>query len=88
MKLALEIADILDELNSIDRLFVEQADALAELARNVQMHDGVFFGTLASKVRGLIERDIGGYRKQVGRMMEDARRTKDTVSSLSRSAIG
>lgn len=87
VKLALEIADILDELNSIDRLFEAQADALAAMADNIRLLPGMF-QTLVERVDELVGRDIAGYRKQVGRMMEDARRTKNNVSVIPCDRVG
>jgi hypothetical protein len=73
----LEIADILDELNSIDRLFESQIDALRSLGDILPPTSG--YSALRVKVEELVVRDIRGYQKQVGRMMSDARRTKDSV---------
>ena len=78
----MEIADILDELNSIDRVFEAQIDALTALIENISWQtgdEGSDYGWLRVKLRDLINRVIPAYRKQVKRMMEDARRTKDNV---------
>lgn len=78
----MEIADILDELNSIDRVFEAQIDALTALRENISWQagaEGSDYEWLRVKLMDLIKRVIPAYRKQVKRMMEDARRTKDNV---------
>ncbi|MBE3050003.1 hypothetical protein IMZ48_47380, partial [Candidatus Bathyarchaeota archaeon] len=62
-------------------------DALAALAANLTAQlEGIghepeagLYKALARRCGILVKRDIAGYRKQVGRMMEDARRTKANV---------
>lgn len=82
VKLALEISDIIDELNSINRLFEAQKDAL-DTAVNIfsSLADRGRYRELKERLSVIITQDIEGYIKQVKRMTADAQRTKDSVSS-------
>lgn len=85
VKLALELSDIIDELNSVNRLFEAQKDALdtaikiftslhkSETGRDRYRH-------LPERLSAIITQDIEGYIKQVKRMTADAQRTKESVS--------
>ncbi|KAF5005374.1 hypothetical protein FDECE_8186 [Fusarium decemcellulare] len=79
VKLALEIADIIDELNSLNRVFEQQKDAL-DTAIDILPDDK--FNSLKETLKNLVTKDIEGYMKQVKRMTEDARRTKDGLMDL------
>ena len=79
VKLALEIADIIDELNSINRLFESQKDTLETVVKLLRPYSR--YDTLRDTVIRLINQDIESYSKQVRRMMGDARRTKEGVST-------
>jgi hypothetical protein len=84
VKLALELTDIIDELNSINRLFEAQKDALDTA---VKIFDKIDWGVseqdrykpLKEKLSIIMTQDIGRYMKQVKRMIADAQRTKDSV---------
>jgi hypothetical protein len=85
VKLALELTDIIDELNSINRLFEAQRDALDTA---VKIFDNLDWGVseqnrykwLKEKISVIVTQDIERYIKQVKRMTADAQRTKDSVS--------
>lgn len=79
VKLALEIADIIDELNSMQRLFETQKDVLSSAVKLLS-DKGNQNAALIDKIWHIIHQDIEGYRKQVKRMMDDAKRTKGGVS--------
>ena len=79
MKLVLELSDCLDELNSIDRVFHSQTDALMALSDNLYEIGFSPTDEPLKKIHELVDRDIAGYRKQVKQMVADAWRTKDNV---------
>ena len=79
VKLALEIADIIDELNSMQRLFETQKDVLNS-ALKLLSEKGNQNAALIDKIWHLINQDVEVYKKQVKRMMDDAKRTKEGVS--------
>ncbi|KAK3384848.1 hypothetical protein B0H63DRAFT_172340 [Podospora didyma] len=81
VKLALEIADIIDELNSISRLFEAQIDVL-DTAINALSTRDERFAKLRETLIDIVTQDITGYKKQVKRMTEDAQRTKDSLMDL------
>ena len=85
VELALELTDIIDELNSMNRLFEAQKDALDTA---VKIFDNLDWGIsdqdrykpLKEKLSIIKTQDIERYIKQVKRMTADAQRTKDSVS--------
>lgn len=78
VKLALEISDIIDELNSLNRLFEAQRDALDTAVKILKNQSQ--YKRLKDRLSIVIAQDIEGYIKQVKRMTADAQRTKDSVS--------
>jgi DNA gyrase/topoisomerase IV subunit A len=88
VELALELTDIIDELNTINRLFEAQKDALdaaVKIFGNIgqNMAERVRYEPLKDKLSIIMTRDIEEYIKQVKRMTADAQRTKDNVSPWS-----
>ncbi|OAK95030.1 hypothetical protein IQ06DRAFT_63520 [Phaeosphaeriaceae sp. SRC1lsM3a] len=86
VKLALELSDIMDELNSINRLFEAQIDVL-EAAENMfsalKGRGGQVEGYRQLRVTMASTKvDVEGYMKQVKRMTADAQRTQDSLKDL------
>jgi hypothetical protein len=85
VRLALELTDIIDELNSMNRLCEAQKDALDTA---VKIFDNLDWGIsdqdrykpLKEKLSIIKAQDIERYIKQVKRMTADAQPTKDSVS--------
>lgn len=86
VNLVLEISDIIDELNSINRLFQTQWDTLKAAAKSLSIegtkHEdhGDRYIKLSKAFIDIIDQHIKGYMKQVERMTADADRTKKSVS--------
>lgn len=81
IKLTLELNDIIDELNSLNRVFDAQRDALDGIDRSLEALFGpASRNDLQKAVQGLVDSDMEGYRKALKRMMDDAGRTKKGVS--------
>jgi hypothetical protein len=84
VRLALELTDIIDELNSMNRLCEAQKDALDTA---VKIFDNLDWGIsdqdrykpLKEKLSLIKAQDIERYIKQVKRMTADAQPTKDSV---------
>ncbi|KAH6885412.1 hypothetical protein B0T10DRAFT_577100 [Thelonectria olida] len=76
VKLALEIADIIDELNSLNRVFEAQEDALYQAIRTLPDN------SLRQTLESLVTEDIESYKREVKRMTDDARRTKESLMDL------
>ncbi|RYO54925.1 hypothetical protein AA0116_g9317 [Alternaria tenuissima] len=81
VELVLELTDIIDELNTIDRLFDAQWDAL-DAAVKIVHNLGPRYVSLKHKLDSIKTQDILEYRKQVGRMTVDAKRTEDNLMDL------
>ncbi|CAN9455834.1 unnamed protein product [Alternaria sp. RS040] len=81
VELVLELTDIIDELNTIDRLFEAQWNAL-DAAVKIVHNLGPRYVSLEHKLYSIQTQDIKEYRKQVGRMTADAQRTKDNLMNL------
>lgn len=84
VQLALEISDIIDELNSLNRLFEAQKDVLDTAVKILTDRNGQTnkdrYQDLRKKLSVIITQDVGGYINQVKRMTADALRTKNSVS--------
>jgi Mg2+ and Co2+ transporter CorA len=80
VKCVLELADIVDELNSVRRLFETQEDVLRSASRALQDRPG--YEATAKTLQAVARQDLNGYIKQVDRLSRDAQRTKDAVMSL------
>ncbi|KAH9907232.1 hypothetical protein F4778DRAFT_721108 [Xylariomycetidae sp. FL2044] len=80
VRLALEIADIIDELNIMDRLFEEQRSALTAALRALSGVNA--YPRLHAKIESLVFDDIPGHQKQVGQMISDATRAKEALKDL------
>jgi len=73
----LDIADVIDELNSIRRLFEAQKDVLTTAARVL---GGIkAYADTRKELLQLINQDIGGYMHQIDRLSRDAKRTRVAV---------
>jgi len=80
VKLALELADVIDELNSIRRLFEAQEDVLKTAIRQLSRGVGRYeYESTCDRLVRLVEQDIDSYIKQVDRLTRDAQRTRDAV---------
>lgn len=77
VRCVLEIADIIDELNSIRRLFEARRDVLTTAVRTPEKE--IRYKGLSETLRSLSEQDVGGYIKQVDRLSRDAQWTRDAV---------
>ncbi|KAH7066089.1 hypothetical protein BKA63DRAFT_155094 [Paraphoma chrysanthemicola] len=86
VNLALEISDIIDELNSIDRVFQMQKDTLETATKRfegvgIQPGKGRYL-QLAQKLSVINTQYIEAYMKQIKHMTADAHRTKDSLMDL------
>lgn len=84
VKLELEISDIIDELNSINRVFEAQKDTLETAVNVLNENDSQGFKNqalveLGGHLKSSVIPDIEGYMKQLKRTTADAQRTKDNV---------
>jgi hypothetical protein len=80
VQLALEVADIIDELNTVSRLFEVQQDTLDSISRQTHIPHFESFSRKMDRYSRVVVED---YRIQVNRLMKDAQRTQQSVSFVS-----
>ncbi|CAI6340753.1 unnamed protein product [Periconia digitata] len=87
VELALELSDIIDELNSLTRLFEAQKDALDTAikilsSQELTVEERKRYTGLREKLGVVVEQDLEGYVRQVRRMVGDAGRARASLMNL------